>query len=100
MEEIKIQNVRPVSDPRTTEKPGGKPQSGPGAFGETLRSAVDRMSALNNQADAAVAPGEKGSAAIKEDISTAREIFDRMMLQKRQLSRLYHRITGSDQNEG
>jgi len=91
MEDVKIHNVQPVAEPRATEKRSQKPVGDGGAFGDTLAGAVDRMNTLKHQADAA-APAQRGPDSIQEEITTARELYERIMLEKQNLARLYHRI--------
>ncbi len=96
MKDIKIQNVRPIADPKAADKTGRKEKVVGQSFNETLNTTVANLNDLNSQI-----PGKAGvtgadSASIKEEISNAKEAFDKMMLEKQNLFQLYQRITNKD----
>ncbi len=89
MKEIKVQTVRPVADPKAAKPAPAKGQVGESNFNDTLQQSIARMNDLKMQAEAALKPKE---SSIKDEINAARDIYDKMMLEKQNLSRLYHRI--------
>lgn len=97
MKDIKIQNVQPIADPKAAAKTGRKEKVAGQSFNETLNSTVANLNDLNSQIPAKAA-GVTGadSASIEEEISNAKEAFDKMMLEKQNLFQLYQRITNKD----
>ncbi|MEE8395653.1 MAG: hypothetical protein V3S29_06325 [bacterium] len=95
MKDIKVQTVRPVADPRGTEKTAGKEKTAATAFDDTLQNTIERVNDLKIQADAALKAKE---TSIKEEIDTARKIYDKMMLEKKNLAQLYHRLKNLDES--
>ncbi|MCZ6628216.1 MAG: hypothetical protein O7E56_08310 [SAR324 cluster bacterium] len=97
MKDIKIQNVKPIADPKTVEKGGRKDKVAGQSFNETLNSTVANLNDLNNRiaGEGATVTGTD-SASIKEGISSAKESFDKMMAEKQNLFQLYQRITNKE----
>lgn len=89
MKEVNFNNIKPVVDSRTTEKTARKqaPTQG-GSFQETLANTVANMTELNSRASVDVKAGD--SSALKEGLTTAKELYDKLMLERKNLSQLYH----------
>lgn len=95
MKDVKLQTVRPVAEPRPGEKPARKEKAAGTSFNDTLKDTVARMNELKAQAEGTLKGGDH---TIKEEIDAAREMYDRMMLEKKNLSQLYHRIKTQDES--
>ena len=98
MKDVKIHNVNPVSTPKGAEKTGRKEKVAGQSFSDTLSSTVANLNNLNEQipADAVQNSADASSAKIKQEISNAKESFDKMMAEKQNLFQLYQRITSKD----
>ncbi len=96
MKDIKIQNIQPVAEPKSAGKTGKKEEIAGPSFSDTLQTTIARMNDLKIQADATLS--EAKAESIKDEISTAKEIFDKMMLEKKNLSQLYHHIKTPDES--
>ena len=97
MKDIKLHNVRPVAEPLSPGKTGKKTKVEGESFNDTLQTTIARMNDLKNQADASLTVKEAKTASIKEEITSAKEIFDKMMLEKKSLSQLYQHIKTQDE---
>ena len=98
MKDIKIQTVRSVTDSLSPAKTGKKENIADQSFNDTLNTTIARMTDLKNQANVAIIDKETKAASIKDEISSAKEIFDKMMLEKKNLSQLYHRIKNPEES--
>ncbi len=98
MKDIKIQNVTPVADPKATGKAGRKGNVVGQSFSETLNNTVANLNDLNRKIPAHAAPGvsDANSSTIQDEISNAKDSFDRMMMEKQNLFRLYQRIANKE----
>jgi hypothetical protein len=98
MKDIKIQNVNPVAEPKAAEKAGRKGKVTGQSFSETLKHTVANLNDLNRTipADAATGVADAKSSTIQDEISNAKDNFDRMMMEKQNLFQLYQRITNKE----
>ncbi len=98
MKDTKIQNVRPIAEPRPAGKTGRKEKVAGKSFHETLNTTISRMNDLKHQADASLNVKEAKAASIKEEINSAKDIYDKMMREKQNLSQLYYRIKNKEES--
>lgn len=98
MKDIKIQNVNPVADPKAVEKGGRKKNVAGQSFSDTLNNTVANLNDLNERipAGATEKVADGNSAKIQQEISNAKQSFDRMMAEKQNLFQLYQRITNKE----
>lgn len=92
MKDLKIQNISSVTESIGPQKSNKQENIAGPSFNETLQNTVARMNDLKIQADAVLDVKDTKAATIKDEISSAREIFDKMMLEKKNLSQLYHHM--------
>lgn len=104
MKDINLHNVRPVPETRTPDKANRQqqaPSQEPGKnFQQTLQeelqpdlhSTAERMSALKEQAGVdAKAPHD--TRALAESVSEANEVYNKLMLERQNLARLYQNMS-------
>lgn len=103
MKDIKVANVQPVAEPKASQKAGRKEKATGASFddalNDSLQSTVAKLNDLHSQiqTESGGKTPPADSAAIKEEISAAKESFDQMMLQRRNLFQLYQRIANKEE---
>ena len=99
MDEIKLQNIRPVGGQRPAERQAPKEPTAERPFEQTLASEVARMDSVQkNLTGPAETEGAAKAASIKEEIRTANKMFEDLLKSKQVLSQLYHNIDNSDKS--
>ena len=98
MKDVKITTLRPVAEPTGKEKAARKENVAGPSFKETLEGTIARVNDLSTQAGASLQTQGAKAATIGKEISTAHEIYEKMMLEKQNLSRLYHHIKNPEES--
>ena len=92
MKDIKIGTIRPLAEPRSSDKPARKDQVGGPDFSRALERAVTQMNEIARQS--AVAPTGGDASAIQQQYSAAKQQFDTLMRLEQQLRQLHQNLTG------
>lgn len=98
MKDVKITTLRPVAEPTAKGKAAREENVAGPSFKETLEGTIARVNDLNTQAGASLQTQGAKAATISKEISTAHEIYEKMMLEKQNLSRLYHHIKNPEES--
>ena len=91
MTDNKIGNIRPIAEPRTSEKSARKEPVSGQSFSQTLEQAVTQMNEVARQSSITPAGGDASS--IKAGYSAAKQQFDTLMRVEQQLRQLHQNIT-------
>jgi len=91
MKDVKIGNVRPIAEPRSTEKPARKGPVTGQSFSQTLEKAVTQMNEVTR--DHAATPAGADTSSIQAEYSAAKRQFDTLMRVEQQLRQLHQNIT-------
>jgi hypothetical protein len=90
MKDIHIGNIRPIAEPRSTQKPAQKEPVAGQSFSQTLEKAVTQMNEVSSRS----APAGGGDASsIQAEYSAAKQQFDTLMRVEQQLRELHQNIT-------
>ena len=98
MKDVKITTIQPVAEPTAKGKATRKENVAGPSFKETLEGTIARVNDLNTQVGASLQTKGVKAATISKEISTAHEIYEKMMLERQNLSRLYHHIKNPEES--
>jgi len=92
MKDLKVTTIQPGTDPRAASKSGRKEKTAGPSFDETLHNTIARVTDLKVQAGTAVDSQTPQVKNIQDEVTMAGEVFDKLMREQENLSKLYHNM--------
>ena len=97
MKEINLGNVKPVVEPRTTDRPSRKAPAGSQQFSKALESAVSQMNEVAQSTG--VKATRVNADSIRDEYSAENERFAKLMQVEENLRQLHRMVTQKSQDE-